>query len=140
MSRRQRRYHSPVQLCPVVVLQEVSVDSLQQQLRTFGIESREVRIFLWGGHVPPTQVTSTSAPRVVSPPLSLSPFRFFPILILCLPRLLSALSGLLALRLFQSSAGGGVFGFVLLIPPFPLLLCHRRSLPYFLCCHVPWPF
>ena len=43
----------PVQLRPVVVMQEASIDSLQQQVRTFWGEFFEFRIFLWGGGIPP---------------------------------------------------------------------------------------
>ena len=34
-------------------MQEVSIDSLQQQVRTFWVESQEVCFFLWGGGFPP---------------------------------------------------------------------------------------
>ena len=46
-------HDSPVQVRPVVVMQEVSIYSLQQQVRTFRGESREVFVFLWGGWRPP---------------------------------------------------------------------------------------
>ena len=46
--------YSPVQVQPVVVMREVSIDYLQQQVRTFWGESQEVCIFLWGRwHLPP---------------------------------------------------------------------------------------
>ena len=35
------------------MVREVSIDSLQQQVRTFWGEFREVCVFLWGGGVPP---------------------------------------------------------------------------------------
>ena len=44
---------SPVQVRPVVVMQEDSIDSLQQQVRTFWVEYREFLVFLWIGGVPP---------------------------------------------------------------------------------------
>ena len=43
---------SPVQVRPVVVMREVSIDSLQQQVRTFRGESRS-RSIAWGGTPPP---------------------------------------------------------------------------------------
>ena len=58
-------------------MQEVSIDSLQQQARMFWGKVREVRIFLReGGTPPPTRTTSTSADLGVS--LSLSPSSLFP--------------------------------------------------------------
>ena len=39
----------PVQVRPVVIMQEVSIDFLQQQVPVFWAEYREVRVFLWGG-------------------------------------------------------------------------------------------
>ena len=36
-------------------MREVSIDFLQQQVRTIWAESREVRVFLWEGHVPPPE-------------------------------------------------------------------------------------
>ena len=48
-------------------MHEVSVDSLQQQVRTFWGESLEVRVFLWGVASPPTRVTLTRASSGVSP-------------------------------------------------------------------------
>ena len=57
-SRRQRLCHAslsaiPLQVRPVVVMREVSIDFLQQKVRTFRGESQEVCVFLWGGGVPP---------------------------------------------------------------------------------------
>ena len=34
-------------------MREVSIDCLQQHVRTFWVESQEVRVFLWGGVTPP---------------------------------------------------------------------------------------
>ena len=45
--------YSPVQVRPIIVVREVSIDSLQQQVRTFWGESQEVCVFLWGGGIPP---------------------------------------------------------------------------------------
>ena len=52
-------------------MQEVSIDSLQQQVCTFWGESWEVRVFLWGRGMPPppTRITYTFPPLEVSPPL-----------------------------------------------------------------------
>ena len=44
---------SPVQVRPIVVMMGFSIDSLQQQVRTFRCEFREVRVLLWGGEFPP---------------------------------------------------------------------------------------
>ena len=68
-------YYSPIQVRPVVVMREVSIDSLQQQLPTFWVESWEVCVFLWGSGVPSMRVTLAGVPRWVSPSLfSLSSF------------------------------------------------------------------
>ena len=45
--------YSPVQVRLVIVMHEVSIESLQQQVRTFRDESWEVCVFLWGGGIPP---------------------------------------------------------------------------------------
>ena len=45
--------YPPVQVRPIAVMREVSIDSLQQQVRTFWGEYLEVRVFLWGGGIPP---------------------------------------------------------------------------------------
>ena len=60
-------------------MREVSIDSLQQQVRTLWLESWEIRIFFWGGGAPPMRVTLTGPPRGVSPSLPLSySFSSFP--------------------------------------------------------------
>ena len=65
-----RRPQPPVQVRPIVVMWEVSIDFLQKQVRTFRCEVQEVCIFLWGGGTsPPVWITSTSAPLGVSPSL-----------------------------------------------------------------------
>ena len=43
----------PIQVRPIVMIQEVFIDSLQQQVRMLWGESREVRVFLLGGHARP---------------------------------------------------------------------------------------
>ena len=58
--------NSPVQVQPVVVMQEVCIDSLQQQVRTIWVESQEVFVFLWGGGVPLHAWDLDWGPRVVS--------------------------------------------------------------------------
>ena len=87
-------------------MQEVSIDSLQQQVRTFRGESREVRVFLWGGQVPPN---ASDLDRC--PPCGLSvpvPILLNTLLIRFCLRLFHFLSGLVALLyLFSPSAGGG---------------------------------
>ena len=65
-------------------MREVSIDSLQQQVRTFWVESWEVHVFLWGGCVPPVQVTLTAPPPWgLSVHFSLLFFRFFHFILLC---------------------------------------------------------
>ena len=120
-------------------MQEVSIDSLQQQVRTFRVKSQEVCFFLWDGGVPPHASDLGRVPLwCLSVPVPL----LISLLILCLTHLLSALSSLMALPLSVSSSaggGGGVFPFFPLLPPSPFSLCtHRRSLPSFLYHPVPW--
>ena len=118
-------------------MREVSIDSLQQPVRTFRGKSREFCIFLWRGGVPPHVYDLGQCP-----PWGLSvpvPF-LISLLVLCMSRLLSSLSGLIALPLSVSSSAGGVevVGFFPLLPSSPFLLCpHRRSLPSFLFRPVP---
>ena len=53
-------------------MQEVSIDSLQQQVRTLWGESREVRVFLWGGGIPPHTIDlNRGLPWGLSAPASL---------------------------------------------------------------------
>ena len=65
---------SPVQVRPVIVMQEVSIDSLQQQVRTFWGESWEVRVFFWRGGILPHASDLDRGPRGVSLSLYLSSF------------------------------------------------------------------
>ena len=68
------------------------------------------------------------------------PFLLMYFLFLLHPHLFSDLYGFMALlRTVGSSAGGGVFGFVPLLPPSPFLLCPNcRFFPSSLCRFVPW--
>ena len=122
--------NSPIQVQPVVVMQEVSIDLLQQQVRTFWVESWEVRVFLWGGGIPPhASDLNRGPPWGLSVPSSSN---FFPLGLLL--RLLSSIFSRMALpsgQLVRSlsadgSAGGeGVLYVSLsfpspLSPPFPI--------------------
>ena len=49
-------WDSPIQVRPVVIMQEVSIDSLKQQVHTFRGEVWQVLIFLQGGGAPPPHV------------------------------------------------------------------------------------
>ena len=79
-------------------MQEVSIDSLQQQVRTFWVESREVRIFLWGCGVPPLASDLDWVPLwVISVPSSLLFLLFVLLCRLLLRRRLLPFSGRMAL-------------------------------------------
>ena len=90
---------------PIIVVQVVSIDSLQQQVRNFRCEVRQVRVFLWvGGSRPPPHVENlyqyppwglyVSVPFIVI---------LFSILFLCLE---PSLYGLVALVLLVLDSGG----------------------------------
>ena len=73
-------HDSPVQVQPIVVMREVSIYFLQQQVHTLWAEYWEVRVLLWGGHVPPH-----SSDLYWCPPWGLSvlvPICLFPLLVL----------------------------------------------------------
>ena len=96
---------SPVQVRPVVVMREVSIDSLQQQVRMFWGEYQEFRVFLWGGHVfPHVNDLYRCPPWGLSVP---DPFLLIPLLFLFRLRLYPTLSGLLALLDLLSLYAGG---------------------------------
>ena len=129
---------SPVEVRPVVVMWEVSIDSLQQQVRKIWVDSWEVRIFLWGGHVPPHAIVLYRFP-----PWGLSisvPSLLPPLLVIFCRRRHPAISGLVALLLVfnPSPGGGGICGFSLLFPHSLLLLYLRLSCPSSLCSTPPW--
>ena len=85
-------------------MRKVSIDFLKQQVRTFWVESWEVRVFLWGGHVPPHASDFYRFPLWgLSVPV---PFLLV-YLLLFLLRLLPAPSGLVALILVVGSSTGG---------------------------------
>ena len=93
---------------------EVSIYSLQQQVHTFWGESREVCVFLWGGGAPLHACDLNRIPLWgLSAPIPL----LFSLLVLCLPRLLYSLSGLVALPLSVSYSTGG--GSLASFPCFP---------------------
>ena len=74
-------HNSPIQVRPVVVLQESSIDSLQQQVCTFWSKVQEVRVFLQReARLPPP-----ADHLYRSPPWGLSvhvPFLFIPLIFL----------------------------------------------------------
>ena len=83
---------SPVQVRPIVVVEEVSIESLQQQVRMFWGKVREVYAFLRGGHVPShADHLYRCSPWGISVPF---PFLLIPPILLHL-RLVSALRCLL---------------------------------------------
>ena len=106
---------------------EVSIHFLQQQVRKFWVESWEVRFFLWGGHVP---LHASDLDRCPLWGLSV-PVLFLIVSLLFLRlRICSASCGLVSLLMlvrYSARGVGGVFGFVPLYPPYPLILCLRRS-------------
>ena len=86
-------------------MREVSIDLLKQQVHTFWVESREVPVFLRGGHVPPHASDLERFPAWgLSVPVS---FRLFPLLVLFRLRLLLALSSLMTLLLPVGFLRGG---------------------------------
>ena len=96
-------------------MREVSIDFLQQQVRTIWAESREVRVFLWEGHVPPHASDLDRCPLyVISFPV---PIRLFPLLVIFRHRLLPALSGIMALLLSVGSSTGGSSDSSPCVPP-----------------------
>ena len=84
---------NPIQVRPIVVVGEFSIDFLQEQVRTFRGKVRYIRIFLWGGQSPPHADHLYCCPPwgiyFSFPTLSL-------LFLLCLPLLLSTLCCLLA--------------------------------------------
>ena len=122
-------------------MQEVSIESLQQQVRTIWGESREVRVFLWGGGVPPH---ASDLDRGLQWGLSVSVSPLFVLfLLLCgllICPLLLSLSCRTAVPLLDGcSTGVGVVGCAIItLSPFPSCPC-LLSLPFGICRPVPWP-
>ena len=59
-------------------MREVFIDFLQHQVRTFWVESREVRVFLWRGGFPPhASELDQDPPGGLSVPISLLFLLFF---------------------------------------------------------------
>ena len=63
---------SPIQVRPVIVMQKLSIDSLQKQVHMSQGKVWEVFVSLWGGARPPPPMRTiyTGAPIGVSPSLS----------------------------------------------------------------------
>ena len=102
------------------MVREVSIDSLQQQVRTFRGESQEVCVFLWGGGIPPHVWDLDWGPPWGLSGLLLS--LVCPLGLLLLQRFRSCRTGRFALPMPDAaSAGGwgGVLCVVLSFPPIP---------------------
>ena len=129
----------PVQVLPVVVVQVVSIDSLQEQVRTFRGESREVRVFLWGVGVPPhASDLDRGPPWGLFIPVPLLILLCLLFLLLC--SLLLSLYGLMAFLVSISTPVGGVVGCFLILPLSSFPSCPRHlSLPSCLYRPVPLP-
>ena len=94
------------------MMREVSIDSLQQQVRTLWGESWEVLVFLWGGGVSPH-----ASDLDQGAPWGLSVSVLLLILLFLLLYCVLSLSGRMELpMLTRTSAGGGFVGCFTLHP------------------------
>ena len=88
-------------------MRKVSIDFLKQQVRTFWVESWEVRVFLWGGVVPPhVSDLDRGPPWGLSSPVPLPLLILLFLLLFFLYCVLSH-SGRMALPVLTSSSVGG---------------------------------